>query len=92
MNTAAFLSVPSTSLLSIVIAMEKWPRLEGLPIILDDSNLTTKEEATQFLSAVGRHDHLQVLSLWGRGTPQCRHFRRLLDRNAYPSSVRVHTD
>ena len=83
-------NVPSTSLPSIAVAMDKWPSLQELEVMVQDPSATTEEEATAFLSAVGRHSHVHEIriSAFGKIAPS-QHFRRLLDQNAYPSSVKL---
>ena len=82
--------VPSTYLPSIAVAMDKWPSLQQLEVMVKDPSATTEKEATAFLSAVGRHGHVHEISM--RASSEIRpskHFRRLLDQNTYPSDVRL---
>ena len=82
--------VPSTSLPSIAVAMDKWPSLQKLLVDVEDPSATTEEEATAFLSAVGRHSHVHEIRMSAlAGITSSQHFRRLLDQNAYPSSVKL---
>ena len=91
MELVSLRGVPSTSLPSIAVAMDKWPYLGHLVVHVEDPSATTEEEATAFLSAVARNSHVHEITMWtlGDGTTSCQHFRRLLDQNAYPSSVKL---
>ena len=82
--------VPSTYLPSIAVAMDKWPSLQELLVDVEDPSATTEEEATAFLSAVGRNSHVHDITMvnFSEITPS-QHFRHLLDQNAYPSSVKL---
>ena len=87
-KNALFCEVPSTSLLSIAVAVDKWPSLEKLRVHIVTPSNTTEEEAVTFLSAVGRHGSLRYINLCGgAGGPLSQHYLHLHDQNAYPSTV-----
>ena len=87
-KNALFCEVPSTSLLSIAAAVDKWPSLEKLRVHIVTPSNTTGEEAVTFLSAVGRHGSLRYINLCGgAGGPLSQHYLHLQDQNAYPSTV-----
>ena len=88
MREAAFNYVPSRSLIAIAVAIEKWPSLRELTVRIYESDCTTDEEASAFLSAVGRHSSLRAVRI-GMDVEQEKSYPcyRLILKKSYPSTV-----
>ena len=87
MEEAGFRKVPSRSLWTIAIAIDKWPSLRKVTVTIDDPDCTTDGEATTFLSAVGRHGSLVIVSVGYWATLAMHPYFRLCDQNSYPSTI-----
>ena len=90
MREAAFNYVPSRSLIAIAVAIEKWPSLRKLTVRIDKRYCTTDEEASAFLSAVGRHSSLRAVRIRLNWNEEESHpYNRLSVQKSYPSTVQL---
>ena len=87
MREAQIGDVPSRSLIAIAVAVEKWPSLRELFFGINDPDWTTDEEASAFLSAVGRHSSLRAVRIRMREMEQSHPGYRLCVQKSYPSTV-----
>ena len=87
MRKAAFSDVESRSLIAIAVAIEKWPSLRELTVIIYKPDCTTGEEASAFLSAVGRHSSLRSVRIKKGVEEESHPYYRLCVQKSYPSTV-----
>ena len=88
MIEAEFSDIPPPSLIAIAVAIEKWPSLRKLTVIIDKPDCTTDEEASAFLSAVGRHSSLRSVRICMDVEVEESHpYYRLILKKSYPSTV-----
>ena len=88
MRKARFGEVPSRYLITIAVAIEKWPSLRELTVRIIEPNCTTDEEASAFLLAVGRHSSLRSVRIGMDVEAEESHpYYRLSVQKSYPSTV-----